>query len=227
MSGKSGSHCRRGSGLLKRLGPAGSTGPRKEVKKEEMQADKKRDRGEGEGYRPAGLSSTGRTWPGTPANREETDRQARRLADGWRRGRPCGGLHGRRDRAEGQWDVLDVLECVPGEGGLSQPHASTGLPVATDSSDMAETQTGRTRTLPNDPWRAVGSTRLAACRVGRFSRLLGRCWGGGGLRGGVVGMTRPDAAAHLRMGSERIKQVSRTDAQEHAQPGTVNRLSAR
>jgi hypothetical protein len=28
-------------------------------------------------------------------------------------------------------------------------------------------------------------------------------------------MTRPDAAAHLRMGSERIKQVSRTDAQEH------------
>lgn len=62
-----------------------------------------------------------------------------------------------------------VLDCVPGEGGLSQPHASTGLPVATDSSDMAETQTGRTRTLPNDPWKAVGSTRLAACRVGRFS----------------------------------------------------------
>lgn len=40
-------------------------------------------------------------------------------------------------------------------------------------------------------------------------------------------MTRPDAAAHLRMGSERIKQVSRTDAQEHEQPGTVNSLSAR
>src|SRR5688572_25668554 len=80
---------------------------------------------------------------------------------------------------------------------------------------MAETRAGRTRTLPNDPWRAVGSTRLAAYGVLRRTLLLGCRRSPLGLRGGVVGMTRPDAAAHLRMGSERIKQVSRTGAQEH------------
>ena len=69
---------------------------------------------------------------------------------------------------------------------------------------------GRSRMILGGPLEA-----LPSCSVLRRTVQLGHRRSPLGLRGGIVGLTRPDGAAHLRMGSERIKQVSRTDAHEY------------
>ena len=94
------------------------------------------------------VSATGRTWPGTLPNEQQARLSWVVSVDG----------HVEACTA----DETEPSDRGTGGGGLSQPHASTGFPVVADSSDMAETQTRRTRTLPNGPWRAVGSARLAA-----------------------------------------------------------------